>query len=112
MDAKTFDRLTRRLSQGNTRRTFLRGVAAIGAAGALVASRSTPAAADCTDGFMRCMLPHWLGGYTDQGSAGVYGRCWNWTKLICEPCPSSVEAATRHCNEFYAQACAGKCVAW
>ena len=112
MNSAHFDRMTRSLADSKTRRSLLRAAAAMGLNGALLAKRSAPAAADCSDGFLNCGIPAPTGGYYDRGSAGVYGRCWNWSTFTCEFCPGVMEAATRHCNEFHSQTCAGQCVAW
>ena len=112
MGLDRFDRTSRRLGARPTRRGVLRGTCAAGAAVALAAVRHQPAAADCEDGFMTCGLPHHLGGYTVVDSAGLYGRCWDWTRFVCTTCPGSVEAASARCNDRYPQACQGRCVAF
>ena len=61
---------------------------------------------------MTCGVPHHLGGYTVVDSAGLYGRCWDWTRFVCTTCPGSVEAASARCNDRYPQACQGRCVAF
>jgi hypothetical protein len=110
MDPVRFDQLSKHVATRLSRRSAVQWLGAGAAAGALLSVRQQQAAADCRDAWMHCGLPASGGGRYDQGAAGYYGRCWNWSTFTCELCAGALDAASRACNETY-PGCLGRCVA-
>jgi hypothetical protein len=106
MDPARFDQLSKRVATRLTRRGAVQTLGAAGLAGAVLSQHRQDAAADCPDAYLKCVLPN-------QGGEKIlhsYGQCWNWSTFVCEPCPSSIEIATKRCNKVYPD-CLGQCVA-
>jgi hypothetical protein len=106
MDPVRFDQMSKRWAARLTRRRAVQALGAVGVAGTLLGVRQEHAAADCPDAYLKCVLPN-------QGGEKIlhsYGQCWNWSTFVCEPCPSSIEIATKRCNKVYPD-CLGQCVA-
>ncbi len=114
MDSARFDQMSKRFAARRlSRRRTLRGVGAIGIAGALLGLRREHAAADCPDLTYcrgRC-LDFWCTEGFDPYfpmPGGPKGTCWDWGDLVCKPCGTTWDDLHALCNAADPR-CDGQC---
>jgi hypothetical protein len=107
MDPARFDRLSKSLATHVSRRRAVRGLGAAGLAGAVLSQHRQDVAADCPDISGCC---YGSGSPCFNITGGPYGACWNWDKMVCEPCSTTWAALNDICNKALPDLCrGGKC---